>query len=118
MNINELVATKVMGWTVVDREERGWGAGPVVYHISQDVDEPYFQDFRPSTNLVHAWMVVEHLKSQEPPLHVSIVDYANCYHCNFTPAMEWRPFTNREHLSVPMAICLAALAAKGVEYEA
>lgn len=117
MNINRLIAEKVMGWTVVDREAEGWGDGSLVYHISQNVDEPYFQDFRPSTNLSHAWMVVEHLRSQELPLLVSIVDYENKYHCNFTPENVWQPATSREHEKLPAVICLAALAAKEVTDE-
>ena len=117
MNINRLIAEKVMGWTVVDRDVEGWGSGPLVYYIGQDVDEPYFQDFRPSTNLSHAWMVVEYLRSQETPLLVSITDYKKEYHCNFTLENVWQPNTLRQHPNLPMAICLAALAVKEVKDE-
>lgn len=117
MNINRLIAEKVMGWTMVDRESLEWGDGPPVYHIGQDVDEPYFQDFRPSTNLSHAWMVVQHLKHQQSPLFISIVDYHEKYHCNFTAENVWSPTTSQEHTSFTMAICLAALSAKQVQYD-
>jgi hypothetical protein len=78
VNIDQLVAEKVMEWTLVDREKRGWGDAPPVYHINQDVDEPYFQDFRPSTNLYHAWMVVEHFKALEPPLRIGSKRQGRC----------------------------------------
>lgn len=121
MHINQLVAEKVMEWTLVDREKVGWGDGPPVYNINQDVDEPYFQDFRPSTNLYHAWMVVEHFKAQEPSLRIEVKDTGEVYQVRFVSSSQkpeyntYRTFSFQEHNTFAFAICLAALAVRGVK---
>lgn len=125
--IDALVATRVMGYhhTPFDRIEPCSGMdddhecdncetvrvkhawirpcdGAVVYALP-----PY------SSSIEAAWSVVEKMKADK--WRVSIEDFDNRYRVNFSRGVRYMSENNREHLSVPLALCLAALAALGVD---
>lgn len=61
--LDAAVAERVMGWKPCDRVAMGWGDGPPVWLTGED-RSPTFQDFRPSEEVPHAWMVVESMRAK------------------------------------------------------
>jgi len=140
--IDALVAEKVMEWIRPPKEKKYDGAWTIIFnddgkitHLEQNglkikceeyYDEWYwknpegkYRDYTPewSENIIHAWMVVEKMRkyAKSPVDHNGILimlDDSGWY-CEF-PAPRWEEATC---LTAPLAICLAALKAVGVNVE-
>jgi hypothetical protein len=106
--IDRLVAERVMGWRLLNRRAMGWGTGPAIYATGSD-DNPTLQGFSPSTDIAHAWPVVERMRSHHDAWMV--LEHLPCS----DGTDEWRyRFTSGPSglaLSAPLAISRAALAA-------
>lgn len=106
--IDALIAEKVMGWHSVGGA--GWH-GP-------DVGCTSAVGFRPSTDMASAWQVVENLCAD----HAATFEMDRQGTSNYYAAFGWWDKEAdyfecgyAESESAPMAICLAALNAKGVK---
>lgn len=123
LELDALVAEKVMGWTLADRVESGWGHGPPVWLTGEDPERedsnPTWQDFRPSTSISHAFEVVEKMTTDTK-------QWFRLEKCStFTTAVFERSgdgdrdfvaeYTFTGDYETPRAICIAALLAKEVE---
>lgn len=53
--LNAAIATRIMGWTQIDRRMMGWGEGPVVWSTG-NARNPTWQWFSPATDLADARM--------------------------------------------------------------
>ena len=102
--LDRLVAEKVMGFVSEDY------VPPGRWHCRPDGREEWFQ---PSTNIAHAWEVVERLDAQGWDVVV-----INCTGCHGEAGRWAADIVNDEHGAIgvhadtaPLAICLAALAA-------
>lgn len=112
--LNELVASDVLGWTLTDRKAMGWGNGPTVWLTGEDSDDensnPTFQGFEPAVRIDHAWLVVQRmsrigfhfllLKSADSGLSIA----------SFYMGPQDRSDDSRSDYSASVAICRAALA--------
>lgn len=58
--LDRLIAEKVMGWQLADREAMGWGDGPPMW-LTGDEANPTRQNFAPSGFMRDAWEVAEKL---------------------------------------------------------
>lgn len=58
------VATKVMGWNLLDRVASGWGKGPDVYGTG-DEDSPALQAFDPIGDIGHAFKIVDEVSTRD-----------------------------------------------------
>lgn len=97
--IDALVAEHVMGLPVTSEGKiRG-------YHLGLGEGEPK----RYSTNIADAWEVVEWMKMYEP--NITWSDSDHMWICHFDKYVDF-VISNE---SAPMAICLAALKAKGID---
>lgn len=125
------VAERVMGWRLIDRVAAGWGNGPPVWDTGADPDDPAssptFQCFEPSTDVEHAWMVVEAMRAKGwHPLVNWLGRDRKCWHCYFehesspllivdTEGNRWNDDEIRgAHAyadTMPLAVCRAALSA-------
>lgn len=56
--LDALVAERVMGWELLDREHAGWGKGPPVFGTN-DTKRPTIQGWSPSTDIAAAMEVFE-----------------------------------------------------------
>jgi hypothetical protein len=101
--IDRLVAEKVMGWEPEEIEGSVYLSGYVLYKREEPPHIPDYQ-FKPSTNIQDAWLVVEKF----PCLQLTKLA-ENRYTCRFylgdTAYAE----------TAPLAICLAALKSVRVE---
>lgn len=103
-DIDKRIAVEVMGRTVIDVPDDG-------YYIVKENNWRYPQDsFEPSTNIADAWLVVEKMRE--------LGYWWEGYYSNEGHfIMFYNETANGESLpveSMPMAICLAALQALGV----
>lgn len=111
--MNRLVAERVMGWQFLDRVKMGWGPGPDTYSTGDETEDgsPSFQGFEPSTEINHAWRVVEHL--QKKHVEVRVTGYnRDEWFCDIAHFLENPGAPNNvtgEGTSAPLAICRAAL---------
>jgi hypothetical protein len=113
--IDHLIATKVMGWEPEEIEGSAYLSGYVLYKREEPPHIPDYQ-FKPSTNIADAWQVVEKLIDEGYDINV--------YNHNKEFNVEINIEEDDKHLwfygeadSAPLAICLAALKAVGVEVE-
>ena len=118
--LDALVAEKVMGWKLFDRAAMGWGPGPSVWSTGENSDDPMssptFQGFQPSVDIRHAWLDVKKMAE----LHVVSVScmFNKRWRCEAVQAHSQRQTpVNAIADTAPLAICLAALKAVGVEVE-
>lgn len=101
--INQLVAHHVMGWTYFDapRGYRGnW--------------------WQPTENITDAWKVVEKMGCEYEIIiskHKDGMILANCLFMDDKGKVDFDKWYSATADIAPMAICLAALKAKGVEYD-
>lgn len=114
--LNELIATKVMGWHL-DPERRWWWIDrddqPVSLRVfdSGEWDGP----FDPSNNIAHAWLVVEKLKADG--WAVSIHWNGSDWRCELDLSIDFDHFVDRKAESAPLVICLASLGVANKEYD-
>jgi hypothetical protein len=121
--LDALVAEKVMGWRL---EERGYGA---TFWVDENgkvkrAAEPCSIDFcscevfSPSTDISDAWEVVEKLR--DLGFHVGIKTPPKVKSCSYWVCLEnfyaGKSFTEYGE-TAPLAICMAALKALGMEVE-
>lgn len=134
--LDALVAEKVMGYSRVDvpRDVNGENEGVTLWPPNVDVAEyqwPYvgpvqIYSFCPmySTDIAAAWQVVEKMQERgmwaqlRTPFGKGKMD--DGFWCGFTPMLTtgWngRPDHNTSAAMMPLAICLAALKAVGMDY--
>lgn len=103
--LDTLVAEKVMGWTYRTFPD---GACPLVKHWYCGEQYMLMQPF--STSIASAWQVVEKLKANGNNVWVEWA--GTVWVCGTTSV-----FPDIEADTAPLAICLAALKACGVEME-
>lgn len=113
--IDAAVAAKVMGWKFPVSADRGHPHGVQDHWKDCENNTIYLPDQLPyfSTDIAAAWQVVEKMKSFG--WRVAIEDCVNRYRVNYSRGVTWEWRNNIEHVSVPLAICLAALRALNVE---
>lgn len=130
--IDRLIAEKVFNWEWRQREynRRVFGENPPTYYVwwDKDIDNVpalcltektnYNTDYTPpfSTDISVAWQVVEKMAETWPDVSISKSRWtqnAGYYECLFEKTEDDRFFT--EANTAPMAICLAALLAVGVD---
>lgn len=67
--LDAILATRVMGWTLADRRACGWGDGPPVWmtgaHPDDENASPTFQGFSPSSNIAHAARIGPALRARD-----------------------------------------------------
>ena len=51
--LDAAIATRIMGWTLIDRTAMGWGEGPIVWRTGH-AQNPTRQWFEPATELADA----------------------------------------------------------------
>lgn len=107
--INDLIAEKVMGWELAVTEGTEWI--PSTSYWITDIGCNYgVEEWNPTSSIDHAWMVVEGLN-----FDVKVTKYKDMnpkYQAHvFIPGNVQMVFADTS----PMAICLAALKAVGVE---
>jgi hypothetical protein len=117
--IDTLIATKVMGWVVHPRNTAHWmraeddpvGYRPVGHTCCSD-------RFAPSRNIAHAWQVVQHMANIEQRDAKWWNMTAGAFICididDGLPKSLGRIMFDCPHM-MPLAICLAALEAFGIE---
>ncbi|MBY6267998.1 BC1872 family protein [Parageobacillus thermoglucosidasius] len=119
--IDCLIAEKVMGWRLENRRVNIWGqeigfwVNPKINRIVAKYSGFREESFSPSTNIADAWQVVEKLKiavipqAGEPPKNMK-----------YLAEIDRRPLGGYYQAfakTAPLAICLVALKAVGVEVE-
>jgi len=132
--LDALVASHVMGWAEwKDWQERDYTGevfpmfvsdwddrGIFLYRTEKDDDDTGGLWY-PSRNIAHAWEVArEVLSKQEDTYTLELTIQGILRGPPFTRAAFWDDGIEvalGEHTETPMAICLAALKAKGVEVE-
>ena len=103
--IDTLVAEHVLGWgkkwfAWVDAENQPMSyTSGAMHHVA----------FSPSTNISHAWQIFEKFIKDGQPVSIHREDGGWC--CRLGTA------EIKDEASAPIAICKAALQAKGVEFE-
>lgn len=119
--IDALVAERVMGWKPVDRLAMGWGDGPLIWSTGEDPEDenssPTFQDFRPTESWDHAAEVMERMEDER---HVVVLRSPWPWQKKWYAKMKPIDLDASYHAAAntaPLAICLAALRAKGVDVE-
>ncbi len=103
LEIDRQIAEKVMGWKVEEGSVPCW----IMMWVGTDRYIP-FRSFSPSTNIAHAFEVVEKLQKLYPDLYMSLIfpRVIKRIHYGFrTGSQVWEADTPA------MAICLAALKA-------
>lgn len=125
-SIDALIAEHVMGWKLCFYDTGKYASTPDDYENASsndgwlwegrtDIDLEAWQ-FRPTTSIADAWLVVEKMK--EKGLHCDIVVRVNGhYGCEFEDryCIGEHDTLYSEGDTAPMAICLSALKALGVE---
>lgn len=116
--LDELIATKVMGW----RKE-------IVYPPTE-LMPPYYiwvnpmdsdnclPKFNPSTNIADAWEVVEKMLEQGYDMRLDYLYAHETYICLFDKAIPYYSEGGEYANTAPLAICLAALKTVGVKVNA
>ncbi|GAB7387388.1 hypothetical protein BSNK01_12240 [Bacillaceae bacterium] len=112
--LDALVAEKVMGWTYRKLPTLDEGAWVI------EEKEPVIWESRwkPSIRIKDAWLVVEKMIDSGFDLHLD-ADWKNgvYYYCEFSNLIGGLGVFGHEAETAPLAICLAALKAVGVEAE-
>lgn len=113
--INELIATKVMGW--YRHEESIYNGSASVWMDSDFVQHSFVEDFLPSDDIEDAWKVLNYVCKKHN--WRAIIDRnQNQTEVNFKNQMggDMQYYGIAE--TTPMAICLATLESVGVDVEA
>lgn len=118
--LDALVAEKVMGWTKATLHDEV--SGPEQYWCSGKVAHVLVDSWTPSAFIHYAWKVVEKLAKDGKHLALQApgsTDMNECYRTfpKWTADFEFRLDSEAEADTAPLAICLAALKAVGVEVE-
>lgn len=105
--INKLVALSVMGWTVHPRN--------TAHYMVDGGIACWVSEWMPTRDIECAWRVVERMQELGyfPTIWLQQVADKKAWRCEFAHLQERDAVS--EHESAPMAICLAALQALGVE---
>jgi len=106
--LNRLVAERVMGWHDI---EGGWGK----WYNKQGEHVRLEEDWHPDTNIADAWELVRHLRTQGYLLR--LIDQHHCtgvWDCRFYKFPESVEIEYQNSPNECIAICLAALRAKGL----
>jgi Phage ABA sandwich domain len=116
--IDRLIAEKVMGWKIYADS-----AGYKFWSINEDDSSRIIcsvTSFEPSTDIRDAWLVVEKLREtkifslydawdgDDNKIFCAVFEYNDTYH-----VVDYKGYAD----TAPLAICLAALKAVGVEVE-
>lgn len=109
--INELVATRVMGWHKFSSPI--WD-GSSVWSDEEDNWHGDVDDFNPSENIRDAWAVVE--KFDRIDVERENGEYFACIYNGINSDGSYTVYAS-EAKTAPMAICLATLESVGVEIE-
>ncbi len=106
--IDRLIAEKVMGWEKLNKNF--WNNKGAWIPVNT---------FNPSTNIQDAWVVVKKLNETfTVDIRDTLNDGAECYLYEFQEETETLfPYKAADGETAPLAICLAALKAVGVEVE-
>lgn len=107
--IDALVAEKVMGWRPPSEDVADLWERSKVWYSPETASAEHLPDY--SSDIADAWEVVEKLESEDPGYfnlsvttppgwYVTFVDPDSCAYAD----------------TAPLAICLAALKAKGISY--
>lgn len=125
-HFDKLIAENVMGWTLKGFPGGGGGHQSWVdregqmqyYHRDSTLQAEYIDIFRPSSNMYHAWLVVEELRSD----YLEINIYAGSDHT----VVEVREYENEDcdarlfiesDENAALAICKAVMKYKGIEVD-
>ena len=117
--IDRLVAEKVMGWHTGFISDGRWIVKKEWWLSKDGLAQEIVYKWHPTTDISRAWMVVEKM---EPEYHWTIrtpFDKGDRYSAGLTPLgfTGWNGIpdylVNAD--TAPLAICLAALKAKGIE---
>lgn len=106
--LDALVAEKVMGWNLIDYPNIG------VIEIETEDDSFDLAEFKPSTDIKEAWDVVEFTENNVGGIElISLCDEKKYL---------FRIWNGKENIeanaeTAPLAICLAALKAVGIEVD-
>jgi len=117
--LDALVAERVLKWTLADREALGWGKGLPVWMTSKD-DCPTWQGFSPSKDIEDAWQVVEKMAGHWFGIsyqHAADegMEHERCGVRVYKVGDCEMPAASSFAATLPLAICLAALRACGVD---
>jgi len=111
-----LVAEKVMGWTVIETDDCG---GVDNFWLSKDGQHPYHNEFGIDLDLPEytrliaaAWKVVEKMEAEGYDYIIAPDEVA---FATLETAEAWGEDPTAGNGSIPEAICLAALRAKGID---
>ncbi len=106
--LDALIAEKVMGWTLRISDDRddaysqSWLSGPNIL-----TDSRFVFEFEPSTDIAHAWLVVDKLIADGCRVDVVRLGPTHPWTCEVWRG-PWRVLDHAE--AAPLAICRAALA--------
>ncbi len=113
-NLNTLVATRVMGWPVIDFSQQAPKGGYIrlacAYYGTDH--RRRCEIFHPASNISAAFEVVDAMHSNG--WRLALEWFTNRYRAHFANSPFWDWHFNGEHLNPATAICLSALRAVGV----
>ena len=111
--IDALVAEHVMGWYQGDGEN-----GHLFYYYSDGLNMGHINDWRPSTDIAKAWSVLPILHKELWFVKISQMQEADPNWISYEVVVRFGQIIFESKNDNPaMAICLAALKAKGVEVD-
>lgn len=124
--LDRLVAEKVMWWSWVKTHVPAGVNAFYDWQEASDYEGPdrrgkgFCSPWHPSTNIAHAWEVVERMESLGYEFFAghSVRQSSGKYFVQFTattPVNGPREYVEKEASTMPLAICRAALAAMGVK---
>jgi hypothetical protein len=106
--LDALIADKVMGWEKCNESYLYFDGV-----IFRTLELTSYGKFEPSTDIADAWLVVEKLRDKNLEIHLESQYNSfgeRVYFCEFSNIL-----VAKEAETAPLAICLAALKACGVE---
>lgn len=106
--MDRLCVEKVMGWQKEKWDRNGNRSSGVLWSTEEGARHP--AAFCPSTNIAHAWEVVERMRQRS--LFANVMQRQEVAHCTFEDydgleVSRWKAKT------APLAICKAAIKASG-----
>ncbi|WP_049680939.1 BC1872 family protein [Peribacillus loiseleuriae] len=104
--IDRLIAEKVMGWT----------SDGYLYHDMITGDMCSINEFRPSEDLEDAWLIVEKISYGNTELIFDLELRYKGFWAYFTDGKS-DDYSSEQEKTAPLAICVAALKATGVNIE-
>lgn len=108
-NIDELVATHVMGWRKEDGEWYEY-QGDVRYNVSYQA-----RRFHPAIDMNDAWKVVN--KCISYGFGVNVLGGLSGFNCEIYEFISMTTVADVDNETAPLAICKAALMARGVNVD-